>query len=82
MVNELNIELCELPQISVPVLVICGTKDLIKEMLVPPEVFCGVIVHELCYITYYENERQFLNNNFSDFDLMNGHFLSIHGCIM
>lgn len=82
MVNEPNIDLCELPQISVPVLVICGTKDLIKEMLVPPEVFCGVIVHELCYITYYENERQFSNNNFSDFDLMNGHFLSIHGCIM
>lgn len=31
MVNETNIELCELPLITMPTLVICGTKDMIKE---------------------------------------------------
>lgn len=31
MVNDPNIEPCELPQITSPTLVICGTKDMIKE---------------------------------------------------
>ena len=31
MVNEPNIKPCDLSQVTVPVLVICGTRDMIKE---------------------------------------------------